>query len=91
MERAEYMRLRGELSVATEALNAVRVDKRKAQDALQGWANKLHSEKVTQESAASGHDLIDKLLSLQQQESAVEAQEAQFKRALSGAPVPPAV
>lgn len=90
MERAEYMRLKGELVTVSEALTATRGEKRKTLDALQSWVNKLHSDKLTPDTATQGRDLIDKLLTLQQQETAQDAQEAQYKRALQGVALPPA-
>lgn len=88
MERAEYMRIKGELVTATELLTTSRTEKSKTQSELQSWMNALHSEKLTQSTAEAGHALIDKLLTLQQQQIALEAQEFQFKKALQGVKTP---
>lgn len=89
MDRAEYMRLRGELVTASEQLAVVRSEVRQCQDALQGWVNGLTTP-LDALRAGMAHDLIDRLFALQQQATGLVAEEARFKRALAGVGVPPA-
>lgn len=87
MDRAEYMRIKGELVTAGEVLQACRGQQRQA---LQSFVNRLQSQKLTPESARSAHEQIDMLLSLEQQIGTLEAEEARFRQALAGVPLPPA-
>lgn len=90
MDRAEYMRLKGELVTASEALLSAQTEKRITQDALQRRGNLLASEKITPQTATEAHGLIDRLLILQQHEEAQAAHVSHFYRALQGVALPEA-
>lgn len=89
MNRDEYMRIKGELVTATENGQQASIKKRKAQEALQGWVNGLHSRKVTEELAIAAHDLIDQMLAAQQQELECAAYLRQYKQMLECVFAPP--
>jgi len=88
MNRDEYMRLKGELVTAGEQLGQLRSDKRKTQDALQGWTNRLQEHKLNEEGVAEGHVLIDQFYTLQQREAEASTQEDHYRRALAGQVIP---
>ncbi|NMG56838.1 hypothetical protein [Aromatoleum aromaticum] len=90
MDRAEYMRIKGELVTAGDALQASRTEQRSVRETLQSWVNRLQSQKLTPESAQQAQEQIAKALCVQQQINTLEAEEARFRQALAGVPLPPA-
>ena len=79
MERTEYMRLKGELTHASEQRQTVSTQARARHGELQGFINKLLSSKLSDTSAQQAHGLIDDLLRLQKQEAYWLAQEKLFR------------
>lgn len=79
MDRADYMRLKGALTHASETRHAIAQRARSTHGELQGATSKL-----TADLAQQAHTLIDALLALQQQEAHWTAQEAHFRKQLAG-------
>lgn len=88
MDRGEYMRIKGEFVTAVEMLATVRSEKDRVQRALQDWASGGVAQKTDQNGADRAHEMIDRLLKLQQDLTLLELAESRHKQALKGVPVP---
>lgn len=88
MDRAEYMRLKGEETMAAEARTLASVAVQEAHLALQSFVNRARLRPLTEPDADAGADLVRALFLAQKKEAYWRDQHAHFRKALEGIDAP---